>query len=308
MFPNKFIEYVCRWNALLVFVLVTVFGATSRAQTLDVVLTKCRESVANLRSFEYVAQVTNVVGDVRRFYFACDGDKYRFSDLYDPDVDGAIAAGNTRFKSGFDGIYYYGTKLLVKEPEPDADIDDSELESGHPTEGLRGGPPPGMQFAEPFRHSFCWLDIGLFANRTETLEPSNWQKIANSSNTTLAKDRVLDYSCMVASFKSGIRRYEVAFAEELGYLPVRVRRMVDDGWIGSEIQLLEFKHVRVDGTTVHFPTKVVFRELERNGDEISKSSFELISGTLNINQPISSELFRLELDPLDVKPERLQQK
>ena len=273
-----------------------IASAIVNAQTLEEVLTKCRNSVAKISSFEYHALASSIIGD-RRFYLACDGDMFHYSNMsaiavnqedknqFDFDMDGSIEI--RRFvKTAFDGgQYYYGFS-----------------ESDVPVQAVRGS-PSNQEFMDPFRFMFFWLHGGLFVNRTELLDPSTWDEVAKKSDGKLAPCEFQKQACLSVLFKSQNKVHEVTFCEGVGYLPVRVRCLVgDEQWIEGDMVMDNFIEFREGKESIHFPRSFSFQGFRKTGELGASSNYKIIPGTLNVNQPLSIDLFRLKADPLDIRP------
>jgi hypothetical protein len=94
-------------------------------------------------------------------------------------------------------------------------------------------------------------------------------------------------------------RYEVAFGEDVGYLPVRVRSIFDQGKRpDGELIVANFKHFRIEGGSFHFPTEFSSRYVVGQAEPTNGYTTKIERGTLKINQPISTDLLRLNFDPV----------
>ncbi len=254
-------------------------------QTVDEILTKCRATVESISSYEYSAVSTSNAGREFRIFFARQGDANRYDLKAEFDLPaGAIWQTAPEFKAGFDGLYYYEYNEY----------------------GLKGqiekicSPPLCMSSViEPFQGCFGWLTMTNC--RSELLKKSRWEDFAKTCEAVVAKQKIEGQSCVVVTSGPEIngRRYEVAFGEDVGYLPVRVRGLVGDEKkpVGESL-LSEFKHFRIDGVSFYFPTKFKSQSLVEGAPNTHVT--KLKPGTLYINRPIDSELLRLKYDPVGV--------
>ncbi len=152
---------------------------------------------------------------------------------------------------------------------------------------------------EPFQGSFCWLT--RTNSRSEILKKSRWEIFAKSCEDFVSKQQIEGHLCSVVTTRPGMEgfRYEVAFGEDVGYLPVRVRTLRDDEKkTDGELVLADFKHFRIDGVSVHFPTQFARRSVLKQGGQPYSFVTKLKPGTLNVNQPISNDLLRLQYNPI----------
>ena len=146
---------------------------------------------------------------------------------------------------------------------------------------------------EPFYRCFCWLKAPN--SRSEILKESKWKDFANSCEGFVSKQQIEGLSCSVLKSRRVVDggRYEVAFGEEVGYLPVRVRRLVgQESRIVAEWIFTDFKHFNEGEESCHFPT-AFFSSSIIGGTPISRIT-KIKPGTLNINQPIDYDLIRLK--------------
>jgi hypothetical protein len=188
---------------------------------------------------------------------------------------------NNEFKAGFDGLYYY------------------EYDRENQIEKICSPPTRMQSVIEPFQGSFCWLT--RTNSRSEILKKSRWEVFARSCEDSVAKQQIDGHPCTVLTTRPVIEgfRYEVAFGEDVGYLPVRVRTLRDDEKKpDGELVLADFKHFRIDGVSVHFPTQFATRAIMKRGEESNWYVTKLKPGTLNVNLPISNDLLRLQYNPI----------
>ncbi len=284
---------VVRLIKLTTFVLLCAGCKVGSTQTIEEILGKCRASLDRISSYEYSAISTSNQGENRRFFFARDGEAFRYDQKFELTNQGKISFADLypdklnrnwlwfwyskNFRLGFDGENYY---------------EGDERNKADKT-GISAIANAGV--VEPFYLCFCWLEAPN--RRSEILEKSKWEDFANSCEGCVSKQQVEGLSCSVLTSRRVVDgwRYEVAFGEEVEYLPVRVRRLVgDESRIGAEWIFTDFKHVKVDGASFHFPTAFFSRSV-MGGTAISRAT-KIKPGTLYINQSIDYELIRLKYD------------
>lgn len=281
---------VVRLIKLTTCVLLCASCKVGSTQTIEEILGKCRASLASISSYEYSAISTSNRGENRKFFFARDGEAFR----YDQKTDSAnqkrliLAVGlhpnkfnwywHTRdFRVGFDGTYYY---------------EDNERNNA---ERIGTSPIAKAEVFEPFYQCFGWLHAAN--SRLTILEKSRWDDFAKFCEGFVSKQQVEGLSCSVVTSRRIFEgwRYEVAFGEEVGYLPVRVRRLVgEEGRIVAEWIFTDFKHVKEGEAIYHFPTQFISK-LVMSGEPISCVT-RIKPGTLYVNQSIDYELIRLKYD------------
>ncbi len=263
------------------------------AQSVDEVLDKCRASLESISSYEYSAISTSNRGEYCKLFFSGEEKAFRYDQKFELTNQGKITFVDlvpnemnrswlwyfhTRnFRLSFDGENYYGDR---QRNEADKTVIAAIADAG---------------VVEPFYWCFCWLKAPN--RRSELLEESNWQGFANSCEGFVSKQQIEGLSCFVLKSRRVVDggRYEVAFGEEVGYLPVRVRRLVgQEGRIVAEWIFTDFKHFNEGGATCHFPT-TFFSSSVIGSTPISPTT-KIKPGTLYINQPIDYNLIRLTYD------------
>ncbi len=274
---------LAQWTTFAFLIVICKAGWT---QSVDDVLTKCRATVESISSYEYSASSTSTFGHETQFFFARVGDAYRYDQRVDlPEQIGRNLPDERKwhieFKAGFDGLYYY------------------EYDRENQIEKICSPPTRMQSVIEPFQGSFCWLT--RTNSRSEILKKSRWEVFAKSCEDLVSKQQIEGHLCSVVTTRPGMEgfRYEVAFGEDVGYLPVRVRTLRDDEKrTDGELVLAGFKHFRIDGVSVHFPTQFNARALVKRGEQPNWYVTTLKQGTLNVNLPISNDLLRLQYNPI----------
>ena len=260
------------------------------AQSIEEILAKCRASVEILSSYEYSAISTSYLGEKRRLFFARDVESFRYDQQIDlpnepkPNLAGELHPfklnwnwDTKEFRVGFDGIYFY------------EDNDRSEVERTFSAPAYKG------EVVEPFCQCFCWLTTSNY--RSEILKKTRWDKFAKSSEGSVTSQQVEGHSCAVLTSRPTLEgwRYEVAFANELGHLPVRVRRLVgEDKRIVAEWTFTSFKRFNTEAATSFFPTEF-YLKAETKGSPVWYVT-KIKPGTLRNNMSVDAELIRLEHD------------
>jgi hypothetical protein len=255
------------------------------AQTVEQVLSKCRESLERISSYEYTALATTDNGVRINFFFATEGEGYRYDQKgYVPFVPPEFRKSD--FKVGYDGENHFRMR----------ETSEIEVRPAKWSDGDGG-------FQDPFRICFQWLTERTL--RADLLKNSAWQEFAKSCDEVVALDQVDGHSCQIVN---GLRisdnsRFEIAFGDDVGYLPIRVRfkGLKKDARTEPRVEWLfsEFKHFRIDGISNYFPTKMIVRSLVVGRNAGVQTTTNLNVETLNINRPIPKQLFRLEYDPIE---------
>jgi len=95
--------------------------------------------------------------------------------------------------------------------------------------------------------------------------------------------------------------FKVWFAPDLGYLPIKLERRVEEtGAVSSTVAVTRFKRFSVDGHTIAIPTAVKCHET--GADQVSAKMTRTVTvdeATLKVNEPIDPGIFTL--DPSQVK-------
>ena len=275
---------------LATFLFLCVSFNVGRGQSVDQILAKCRASIENLTSYEYIAHYTGNFAHnfavERRFFFARQGDAYRCDQKFElPEQGGILPAGlfwrqgSADFRAGFDGLYYF------------------QYDKINQLERLCSSPRCMEQVVEPFQDCFFWLT--RTNSRSELLRESRWDSFAKSCDDFVSKQLIESHSCLIITSGPKIEggRWEVAFGEDVGYLPVRVRNLSGDKRkpVG-ELLVSQYKHYRIDGVSFYFPSKFTSRSLVEGNPNTYVATLE--PGTVNINRPIPSDLLRLTYDPV----------
>ena len=256
-------------------------------QTIEEILGKCRCTIESISSYEYTAHTTGFSGEEIRFFFTREGDAYRYDQKADmpEQIQRNLPVGMNwdknagEFKAGFDGLYYF------------------EFNKENQLEKICSPPIRMAGVIEPFQSCFSWLT--RTNSRAELLKQTRWVDFAKSCDGLVTKQQIQGHTCFVVTSGAEIggRRYEIAFGEDVGYLPVRVRGLVgEDKKPVGESLFTEFKHFRIDGISFYFPSKFTSRSLV-NG-MVGWRVTELKPGSLNINHPVAYELLRLNYDPV----------
>ena len=272
-----------QWTTFAFLIVICKAGWT---QSIDEVLSMCRASVESISSYEYSASTTSTFGHDQHFFFARIGDAYRYDQKVD--LPEQIRRNLTdemhrynNFKAGFDGLYYY------------------EYNQENQIDKICSSPAPMKYVIEPFQGCFCWLT--RTNSRSEILKKSRWEVFAKSCEHLVSKQQIESHVCSVVTTRPVIEgfRYEVAFGEDVGYLPVRVRSLRnDEKKPDGELVVADFKHFRIDGASFHFPTQYTIRAVVKQGEESNGRVTKLKPGTLNINQPVANDLLRLQDNPI----------
>jgi hypothetical protein len=286
------------WRFILIVVLVALAthgdSFADDPMILDV-LSHAQEFAQRIRSFEFRMTEESSLGRCSESEFVALGSQFRGKRV-DSSADRYASGKTGRPVSELFAFNNLQEQIVTLNPI-------GERTSGPPTMFLADGGMQenrGYKITVPLLHMYSWLRERGEPNRWDVLiADKNWERAARSA-TYIGQRYLLGQLTHGLSFPQhgsvpNHCVYEVWFAPNLGYAPIKYeRKLLSTGEESTVATVETWKVVNLDGEPFAFPTKLVHSENGKDGRSLAKKFTLLIDvDSLKVNEPVDQSVFTI---------------
>ena len=240
---------------------------------------------ALLRTLQFAYHFESDTGTTTNAEFIAAGDRFRVDRV---DITGAEIHGRKNPPMSFSTAYNGKRQQQLDRRQSLMRLED-------------GNDSARYQLGTPQTFAYGWLRMhGTPALRWDMIVGSNlWEKrFADATYVGKVNEggRILEVVEFPQREVPPPCMFKVFFAPDLGYLPIKyVRRVEETGKISSTMEVTRFKTFDIDGHPIAVPTEVEFQET--GADKVSlkqKITLRIDEGSLKVNEDVEDSLFTID--------------